>query len=86
MARLRRVWLHVMALPLEMHFLTSLIIFSGFVLVSCLGLVSVIWDLSEMSAHASPHVPAAPHSNARAVEEEHANAHGPSSAAELDTQ
>ena len=30
-----------------MHVLASLIIFLGFVLVVCLGLVQVIWDLSE---------------------------------------
>lgn len=43
-----------------MHVLTSLIIFLGFVLVICLGLVQVIWDLSETSTHASPHVLATP--------------------------
>jgi hypothetical protein len=32
-----------------MHFLTWLIIFSGFVFVLCVGVVQVIWDLSEMS-------------------------------------
>ena len=37
-----------------MHFLTLLIIFSGFVFVLCLGLVQVIWDLSRMSGHAAP--------------------------------
>jgi hypothetical protein len=36
-----------------MHFLASLIIFLGFVLVICLGLVQVIWDLSETSVHSS---------------------------------
>jgi hypothetical protein len=39
-----------------MHVFTSLIIFFGFVLVICLGLIQVIWDLSETSTHASPHV------------------------------
>jgi hypothetical protein len=43
-----------------MHVLTSLIIFFGFVLVIWLGLVQVIWDLSETSTHASPHVLATP--------------------------
>jgi hypothetical protein len=43
-----------------MHFLTSLIIFVGFVLVICLGLVQVICDLSETSTHASPHILATP--------------------------
>jgi hypothetical protein len=37
-----------------MHLLTSLIIISGFVFVFCLGLVKVIWDLPEMSAHVAP--------------------------------
>jgi hypothetical protein len=37
-----------------MHVWTSLIIFVGFVLVICLGLIQVIWDLSETSTHASP--------------------------------
>jgi hypothetical protein len=41
-----------------MHFLTSLIIFSGFVFVFCLGLVQVLWDLSDISVHASPQMPA----------------------------
>jgi hypothetical protein len=40
-----------------MHLLTSLIIFSGFVFVFCFGLIKVIWDLSEMSVHVSPHIP-----------------------------
>jgi hypothetical protein len=43
-----------------MHVLTSLIIFFGFVLVICLGLIQVIWDLSETSIHASPQMLAAP--------------------------
>jgi hypothetical protein len=43
-----------------MHVLTSLIIFLGFVLVICLGLVQVIWDLSETSTHASPQMLATP--------------------------
>jgi hypothetical protein len=55
-----------------MHFLTSLIIFSGFVLVICLGLVQVIWDLSETSTHASPHIPATPHGGPSQAEEGHA--------------
>jgi hypothetical protein len=44
-----------------MHFLTSLIIFSGFVLALCLGLGQVILDLAEISFHVSPHVPETPH-------------------------
>jgi hypothetical protein len=44
-----------------MHFLTSLIIFTGFVFVICLGLVQVIWELSKMSAHASPRMLSTPH-------------------------
>ena len=43
-----------------MHVLTSLIIFLGFVLVICHGLIQVIWDLSETSTHASPQMLAAP--------------------------
>jgi hypothetical protein len=57
-----------------MHFLTSLIIFAGFVFACCLGLVKVIWDLSEMSVHASPHMLATPHSGASRAEDGHANA------------
>jgi hypothetical protein len=63
-----------------MHFLTSLIIFSGFVLVVCLGLVQLIWDLSEMNVHASPHILATPHSGAGVAEEGHVNANAPSAA------
>jgi hypothetical protein len=37
-----------------MHFLTSLIIVAGFVFVICLGLVKLIWDLSQMSVHEAP--------------------------------
>jgi hypothetical protein len=44
------------ALGQDMHFLTSLIIFSGFVFVICLGLVQVVCDLSRMSGHTSPHM------------------------------
>jgi hypothetical protein len=57
-----------------MNCLTSLFIFSGFVFVFCLGLVNVIWDLAEMSVHASPHMLAAPHSGASGAEDGHANA------------
>ncbi len=57
-----------------MHFLTMLVIFSGFVFVFCLGLVEVTWDLSEMSVHVSPHMLAIPHGGARGAEEGHANA------------
>ena len=48
-----------------MHFLTWLTIFSGFVLVLCLGVVQVIWDLSEMSVQeeGSANAPAAYESN-----------------------
>ena len=37
-----------------MHFLTSLIIFVGFGFVVCVGLVRVMWELSELSFHESP--------------------------------
>ena len=43
-----------------MNVLTSLIIFVGSILVICLGLVQVIWDLSETSTHASPQMLATP--------------------------
>jgi hypothetical protein len=57
-----------------MHILTSLIIFFGFVLVVCLGLIQVIWDLSAMSAHASPHVLATPPGRTSGFKDEHPNA------------
>jgi hypothetical protein len=64
-----------------MHFLTSLIIFTGFVFVLCFGLIQVIWDLSKISAHASPH---AVHATWRTSEEDgHAKANESSSAADL---
>ena len=37
-----------------MHFLTSLITLIGFAFVVCLGLVEIIWDLSQLSFHESP--------------------------------
>jgi hypothetical protein len=37
-----------------MHFLIALITIIGFVFVFFLGLVKVVWDLSEMSEHAAP--------------------------------
>jgi hypothetical protein len=55
-----------------MHFLTSLIIFSGFALVVFFGLIKVIWDLSEMSVHVSPHMPSTPHSRTSRAEYGHA--------------
>jgi hypothetical protein len=57
-----------------MHFLTSLIIFFGFVLVISLGLIHVIWDLSETSAHASPHAPATPPCGSSGLRDGHSNA------------
>jgi hypothetical protein len=57
-----------------MHFLTSLIIFFGFVFVVCLSLVNVIWDLSAMSVHVAPHMLATPHNGANGAEEGHPNA------------
>jgi hypothetical protein len=57
-----------------MHILTSLIIFFGFALVICLGLVQVIWDLSETRPHASPHVPPTPPSWASGPKDGHPNA------------
>jgi hypothetical protein len=66
-----------------MHILTSLIIFLGFVLVICLGLVQVIWDLSEMSAHASPHVLATPPSRTSCPKDGHPNANESSRVWEL---
>jgi len=66
-----------------MHFLTSLIIFSGFVLALCLGLVQVIRALSEMSFHVSPHIPETPYHRAAGAELGHANANVSWSAADL---
>jgi hypothetical protein len=66
-----------------MHILTSLIIFFGFVLVICLGLAQVIWDLSEISAHASPHVLATPPSPTSGPKDGHPNANESSRAWEL---
>ena len=37
-----------------MHFLTFLIILGGFAFVVCVGLVTVIWELSQLSFHESP--------------------------------
>jgi hypothetical protein len=37
-----------------MHFLISLITVVGFVFVVCLGLIKMIWDLSELSFHEPP--------------------------------
>ena len=72
-----------------MHLLTSLIIISGFVFVSCLGLVKVIWDLSEMSAHVPPEMLAMPCGRVLDAEQGHANANelyetGPSELSETD--
>jgi hypothetical protein len=39
-----------------MHFLTSLIIVFGFAFIVCLGLVKMIWDLSQVSVHDSPSI------------------------------
>jgi hypothetical protein len=62
---------------------TSLIIFSGFALALCVGLVQLIRDLSEMSFHVSPDVPEAPYHRAAGAELGHANANGSWSAADL---
>jgi hypothetical protein len=37
-----------------MYFLTSLIIFVGFAFVVYVGLIKVIWELSQLSVHESP--------------------------------
>jgi hypothetical protein len=66
-----------------MHFLMSLIIFCGFVFACCLGLVQVLWDLPEVSVHASPQMRATPHSGNSRAEDEHVNANESSSAADL---
>jgi hypothetical protein len=55
-----------------MHFLTSLIIFSGFALVVCFGLIKATWDPSEMNVHGPPHMPATPHGGTSQAEEGHA--------------
>ena len=57
-----------------MHFLTSLMILSGFASVFCLGLVKVIWDLSEMSVHKSPQMLSTQCGRSSGTEEEHSNA------------
>jgi hypothetical protein len=57
-----------------MHLLTSLIIISGFVFVFCLGLVKVIWDLPEMSAHVPPEMLQCRWGRILEVEQGHANA------------
>ena len=57
-----------------MHLLTSLIIISGFVFVFCMGLVKVIWDLSEMSAHVPPEMLAMPCGRVLEAEQGHAAA------------
>jgi hypothetical protein len=57
-----------------MHIWTSVIIFFGFVLAIVLGLVQVIWDLSEISAHASPHVRATPANPTSGPKDGHLNA------------
>jgi hypothetical protein len=48
--------------------------FFGFILVICLGLIQVIWDLSEMSAHALPHVLATPPSGTSEPKDGHPDA------------
>ena len=57
-----------------MHFVTSLMILCGFAFVLCLGPVKVIWDLSEMSVHVSPHMLSTQCSRASGAEEGHSNA------------
>jgi len=66
-----------------MHCLTSLIIILGFVLVICLGLVQVIWDLSETSTHASPHVLAMPPNGTNGPQDGQPNASESSRARDL---
>jgi hypothetical protein len=72
-----------------MHLLTPLIIIAGFVFVFCLGLVKVICDLSEMSAHVPPELRAMPCGRVLEAEQGHANATeiyetGPSELSETD--
>jgi hypothetical protein len=52
-----------------MHFLNSLIIFSGFVFIFCLGIVKLIWDLPEMSLHGPPDMSATAHGGTSQAEE-----------------
>jgi hypothetical protein len=66
-----------------MHVLTSLIAFSGCVFVLCFGLVKIIWDLSEISIHASPDVSATPPNKAGGAEAPRANEKETSTAGEL---
>ena len=66
-----------------MHVLTSLIIFFGFVLVIFLGLIQVIWDLSETSTHASPHMLATPPNGTSGPQDGHPTVSESSSAWDL---
>jgi hypothetical protein len=63
-----------------MHVVTSLIVFLGLVLVICVGLIQVIWDLSETSIHATPHVRATPPNGSSALQDGRPTASGSSSA------
>jgi hypothetical protein len=56
-----------------MQFLTSLILISGFVFVLCLGLVKMIWDLSEISVHAPPEMLPTPCGETLEADQGHAN-------------
>jgi hypothetical protein len=49
----------------------------------CLGLAQVIWDLSEISVHASPHMLATPHGKPRGAEDGRAIPNESSSTANL---
>jgi hypothetical protein len=51
-----------------MHFLTSLIMIFGFAFIVCLGLVKMVWDLSQVSAHESPAILETPGKHAIAEE------------------
>jgi hypothetical protein len=66
-----------------MPILTSLVIFLGFALILCVGLVQVIWDLSEMSTHASPQMLAPPPNGTGGPQNVEATASESSSAWEL---
>jgi hypothetical protein len=52
---------------------TLLVILCGCAFVFCLGLVRVIWDLSEMSVHVSPHMSSTQCRSVGGAEEEHSN-------------
>ena len=62
-----------MARGYNMTFLTLLIILSGFAFLVFLGLVNIILDLSEMSAHVPPQMLSMPHRRGNGAVDRHAH-------------